>query len=500
MPTPHPDRLRLTIRISHNSPNHHLSNNNGTWWINFTVRAENGSTQRIRRSLKTGDVEKARTSRDRILRALRHASGRIAALTPPTPEIMTASPASLLAPETIAYQHAGRVWEEFHAESTRLNLGERLQDLESCPSAEIAEALRILPGGERTPVAFGVFLHAASHWTPLEQTVFLGEFLPGPSVVERRILEAAARGALKAPEKLPVTLEEFPSRIWQRAIASGSPTRLIHAGHQAVLAMLRLYFRYEVQGEPTPPDFSKLQPGEEMEFRVPSGDLPPIMDLLGLPPFTLPEMKGRVLEWIMDAARKERFALSCGQDHAFFAWVFADTPDGPKYSEQIAEEAATMLERLNDRKSLHSSHHAQRLGRLLFRLGRRRESIRCAKAVGLSPWQQGWQFQTLVGSAHTRIRARLVRPGIISDAWTTEPALAGSAMSMPLWLVDPVNRVPDLVELFRKADACPWIFPRLHHVYQWHLALCGKQETLREVEAVDPEFAIGLAAQTRSAC
>jgi uroporphyrinogen-III synthase len=73
-------------------------------------------------------------------------------------------------------------------------------------------------------------------------------------------------------------------------------------------------------------------------------------------------------------------------------------------------------------------------------------------------------------------------------------------MSMPLWLVDPVNRVPDLVELFRKADACPWIFPRLHHVYQWHLALCGKQETLREVEAVDPEFAIGLAAQTRSAC
>lgn len=79
MPTPQPDRLRLNIRISRNSPNHHLWNNNGTWWIKFTMRSENGSTQRMSCSLKTGDVEKARTSRDRILRALLHASGRIAA-------------------------------------------------------------------------------------------------------------------------------------------------------------------------------------------------------------------------------------------------------------------------------------------------------------------------------------------------------------------------------------------------------------------------------------
>ncbi len=79
MPRPHADHLCLNIRISHDNPDHHLWNNNGSWWINFTMRSENGSTQRIRRSLKTGDVEKARTSRDRIIRALLHASGRIAA-------------------------------------------------------------------------------------------------------------------------------------------------------------------------------------------------------------------------------------------------------------------------------------------------------------------------------------------------------------------------------------------------------------------------------------
>lgn len=78
MPPPHVDHLRLNIRMSHDKPDHHLWNNNGTYWINFTVRSKDGSTQRIRRSLKTGDVEKARTSRDRILHALHHASGRIA--------------------------------------------------------------------------------------------------------------------------------------------------------------------------------------------------------------------------------------------------------------------------------------------------------------------------------------------------------------------------------------------------------------------------------------
>lgn len=409
---------------------------------------------------------------------------------------MNTSPTSILAPETVAYQGARLAWEEFYTKSTQMNLGERLRDRDSFSSAEIAEALRILPACERTPVAFGVFIDVANRWSPYEQTVFRNEFFPDSSAVEHRLLEAASSRAMESPAWLPVTLEEFPSRLWKRAIVSGSEARLVNTGHQAVLAILRLYFQYREQSEATPPDLSKFKPGEEVTFLIPSGDLPPIMDLLGLPQCTLPEIKNRVLDWIINEAQERRFALSCGQDNAFLAWMFANTPDGPKYSEKIAKEAASVLEQLRVGKSLYCSHHAQRLGRLLFRLGRRRESLRCAKAVGLSLCQSGWQFQAIVGSSHRRIRERLLRPGIISDTWTSEPALASSAMSMPLWLVDSVDRVPDLMKLFGKADACPWIFPRLHQIYQWHLALCGKQETLREVEAFDPEFAIGLAVQT----
>jgi hypothetical protein len=71
--------LRLTIRIARDKADHHLWNNNGTWWCHFTMRNANGSARRVRRSLKTADIGKARESRDRLLRALIQASGRIAA-------------------------------------------------------------------------------------------------------------------------------------------------------------------------------------------------------------------------------------------------------------------------------------------------------------------------------------------------------------------------------------------------------------------------------------
>lgn len=403
-----------------------------------------------------------------------------------------------LEPEATVYQHALRQWEEFHAASSNVNLGGCLRDLEGTAPADLAHALRILPANERTPVAFGVFLQAASRWSPLEQTVFLGEFLPRPSTVGRRILDSAAPGALEAPAKLPVTLEEFPSRIWKRAIASGSPRRIANAGHQAVLAMLRLYFRYEVEVEAAPPDISNLQPGQTMEFFVPSGDLPPVIDLLGIPPFTLPEMKARVLDRIMEDTTAGQFTMSAGQDAAFSAWVFADSDEGPEYIAVVLRHAGIMLEKLNDRKSLYSSHHAQRLGRLLFRLGHRRESMRCAKAVGLSPWDQGWQFQSIRGSTHARIRNLLNRHGAITVAWQSDPALACSAMSLPLWLKDPVSRMPELVKLFNEPKSFPWIFPCLHHIYQWHLSLAGKENALREIESFDPESAVGLAGQSPS--
>ena len=77
MPTP--PALHLAIRLATVNVNHHMWNNNGVWWFHVTLRSVLGNTQRVRRSLKTANIEKARASRDRILHALSQASGRLAA-------------------------------------------------------------------------------------------------------------------------------------------------------------------------------------------------------------------------------------------------------------------------------------------------------------------------------------------------------------------------------------------------------------------------------------
>ena len=69
--------LYLSIRFIKNNPNHHLWLNNGTWWCNFTLKPTAGRSKRVRKSLKTADLQKARISRDKILLAVRAASGRI---------------------------------------------------------------------------------------------------------------------------------------------------------------------------------------------------------------------------------------------------------------------------------------------------------------------------------------------------------------------------------------------------------------------------------------
>ena len=43
--------------------------NRGTWWCNVTVRTE-VTSERIRFSLKTKDVDKARTRRDRVFKGI----------------------------------------------------------------------------------------------------------------------------------------------------------------------------------------------------------------------------------------------------------------------------------------------------------------------------------------------------------------------------------------------------------------------------------------------
>jgi hypothetical protein len=70
---------RLATRRTDANPNHHLMNNNGTWWIRFTLRSTAGESIRLAYSLKTPDLETARTKRDRFLLALQSAKGGIAA-------------------------------------------------------------------------------------------------------------------------------------------------------------------------------------------------------------------------------------------------------------------------------------------------------------------------------------------------------------------------------------------------------------------------------------
>lgn len=52
------------------NPNHHLWNNNGTWWFHCTVHLPNYTKERIRKSLATGDLETAQRRRDEELRSL----------------------------------------------------------------------------------------------------------------------------------------------------------------------------------------------------------------------------------------------------------------------------------------------------------------------------------------------------------------------------------------------------------------------------------------------
>ena len=59
-----------SIRIQSTNPNHHLYNNNGTWWLHYTSYPTSVTTKRIRRSLKTRDLTVARKRRDAVLTQL----------------------------------------------------------------------------------------------------------------------------------------------------------------------------------------------------------------------------------------------------------------------------------------------------------------------------------------------------------------------------------------------------------------------------------------------
>jgi hypothetical protein len=57
----------LAIRTDHSNPNHHLWNNNGTWFVHYTVHPDRLTAERVRRSLRTKRLEIARRRRDALL-------------------------------------------------------------------------------------------------------------------------------------------------------------------------------------------------------------------------------------------------------------------------------------------------------------------------------------------------------------------------------------------------------------------------------------------------
>ena len=57
----------LAIRVRPDNPNHHLWNNNGTWWCHYTVHLPDFTKRRVRASTGTSDVRQARRQRNRLI-------------------------------------------------------------------------------------------------------------------------------------------------------------------------------------------------------------------------------------------------------------------------------------------------------------------------------------------------------------------------------------------------------------------------------------------------
>lgn len=64
---------RVSLRVDPANPDHHIWNNNGTWWCHYTEHLPDYTKRRVRVSLRTSDVEAARRRRDHLLAALANA-------------------------------------------------------------------------------------------------------------------------------------------------------------------------------------------------------------------------------------------------------------------------------------------------------------------------------------------------------------------------------------------------------------------------------------------
>ena len=60
----------LSIRTPRGNPNHHLWNNNGTWFVHYTIHLQDFTKQRVRASLGTRASRQARQRRDQLFAEL----------------------------------------------------------------------------------------------------------------------------------------------------------------------------------------------------------------------------------------------------------------------------------------------------------------------------------------------------------------------------------------------------------------------------------------------
>ena len=62
---------RIAVCPIRKNPNHNIWNNNGTWWVHYTVHLPDYTKRRVRQSLKTRSISEARCRRDALFRGLR---------------------------------------------------------------------------------------------------------------------------------------------------------------------------------------------------------------------------------------------------------------------------------------------------------------------------------------------------------------------------------------------------------------------------------------------
>ena len=59
-------QIELAVRIDPENSDHHIYNNNGTFWIHYTEYPTPITAERVRKSLKTKDIKVARRRRNEI--------------------------------------------------------------------------------------------------------------------------------------------------------------------------------------------------------------------------------------------------------------------------------------------------------------------------------------------------------------------------------------------------------------------------------------------------